>query len=163
MWHHFWQYRTRWQAWDYPQRGTTRFIDLHAEEINGGLLLPLHLGWWSFQPFNPPQIEPTYPDVMENLGARLIGWDAGISLTAGVDRATLRKTPLFQRAAGILRDLRGTAPRERCSMSPPKRNCASRQRIRALPRMPQARSGSGACNHTHRPWPSPSRGRFRGR
>ena len=18
MWHHFWQYRTRWQAWDYP-------------------------------------------------------------------------------------------------------------------------------------------------
>jgi len=77
MWHHFWQYRTRWQAWDYPQRGHLRFVDLHAEGVNGGLLLPLHLGWWSFQSFNPPQIEPTYPEVMENVGARLVGWNAG--------------------------------------------------------------------------------------
>jgi len=103
MWHHFWQYRTRWQAWDYPQRGHKRFVDLHAQEVNGGLLLPLHLGWWGFQSFNPPQIEPTYPDVMENLGAKLIGWDAGISLTAGVNRDALRNTPLFQRAVDILR------------------------------------------------------------
>jgi hypothetical protein len=103
MWHHFWQYRTRWQAWDYPQRGHKRFIDLHAESVNGGLLLPLHLGWWGFQSYNPPQIEPTYPDVMENLGAKLIGWDAGISLTAGVDQKALRAAPLFQRAADLLR------------------------------------------------------------
>ncbi len=103
MWHHFWQYRTRWQAWDYPQRGHARFIDLHAAAINGGLLLPLHLGWWGFQTFNPPQIEPTYPDVIETLGARLIGWDAGISLTAGIDREALRTTPLFRRAVDTLR------------------------------------------------------------
>jgi hypothetical protein len=103
MWHHCWQYRTRWQAWDYPQRGHERFIDLHAEGVNGGLLLPLHLGWWGFQSFNPPQIEPTYPDVIENLGARLVGWDAGISLTAGIDRETLRSTPLFGRAVDTLR------------------------------------------------------------
>jgi hypothetical protein len=103
MWHHCWQYRTRWQAWDYPQRGHERFIDLHAEGVNGGLLLPLHLGWWGFQSFNPPQIEPTYPDVIENLGARLVGWDAGISLTASIDRETLRSTPLFGRAVETLR------------------------------------------------------------
>jgi len=103
MWHHFWQYRTRWQAWDYPQRGHKRFIDQHAAEVNGGLMLPLHLGWWGFQSFNPPQIEPSYPDVIEHLGARLIGWDAGISLTAGVNRDALRKTPLFQRAVDTLR------------------------------------------------------------
>ncbi|MHC4074319.1 MAG: hypothetical protein ACYTGS_20220, partial [Planctomycetota bacterium] len=54
MWHHFWQFRTRWQAWDYPQRGHKRFIDTHAASVNGGLLLPLHLGWWNFQHFNPP-------------------------------------------------------------------------------------------------------------
>ncbi|MEK7706593.1 MAG: hypothetical protein AAB380_01175, partial [Verrucomicrobiota bacterium] len=77
MWHHFWQYRTRWQAWDFPRRGQKRFIDLHAAEDNGGLLLPLHLGWWGFWSFSLPQIEPTYPDVMEYLGAKLIGWDAG--------------------------------------------------------------------------------------
>lgn len=103
MWHHFWQYRTRWQAWDYPQRGHKRFLDLHAEAVNGGLLLPLHLGWWNFQSFNPPQIEPTYPDVIECLGARLVGWDAGISLTGGVDREQLRKVPLFRRAVDTLR------------------------------------------------------------
>jgi hypothetical protein len=103
MWHHFWQYRTRWQAWDYPQRGHRRFIDLHAEGVNGGLLLPLHFGWWNFQSFNPPQIEPTYPDVIECLGARLIGWDAGISLTGGVDREQLKQVPLFRRAVDTLR------------------------------------------------------------
>jgi len=103
MWHHFWQYRTRWQAWDYPQRGHKRFIDLHAEAVNGGLLLPLHLGWWNFQHFNPPQVEPTYPDVIEYLGAKLIGWDAGISLTGGIDRARLSAVPLFGRAVDILR------------------------------------------------------------
>jgi len=103
MWHHFWQYRTRWQAWDYPQRGHRRFIDLHAEAVNGGLLLPLHLGWWNFQSFNPPQIEPTYPEVMEQLGARMIGWDAGISITGGVDRNQLRNVPLFRRGVDILR------------------------------------------------------------
>lgn len=103
MWHHFWQYRTRWQAWDYPQRGHKRFIDLHADSVNGGLLLPLHLGWWNFQQFNPPQVEPTYPDVIEYLGAKLIGWDAGISLTGGIDHVRLSAVPLFGRAVDILR------------------------------------------------------------
>lgn len=103
MMHHFWQYRTRWQAWDYPQRGQQRFIDLHAADCNGGMLLPLHLGWWNFQSFDPPQIEPTYPEVMAQLGARLIGWDAGVSLTASVSREALRNTPLFQRAVDILK------------------------------------------------------------
>lgn len=103
MWHPFWQYRTRWQAWDFPRRGHKRFIDLHAAGVHGGLLLPLHLGWWSFQTFDPPQTEPTYPDVIEHLGARLIGWDAGVSLTTSVQPGALRETPLFARAADILR------------------------------------------------------------
>ena len=103
MWHHFWQFRTRWQAWDYPRRGHKRFIDIHAASVNGPLLLPLHLGWWNFQEFNPPQVEPTYPDVIEYLGARLIGWDAGISLTGAINRDRLEAVPLFRRAVDILR------------------------------------------------------------
>jgi hypothetical protein len=103
MWHHCWQYRTRWQAWDYPQRGHQRFIDIHAAGVNGGLLLPLHLGWWNFQSFDPPQIEPSYPEVIEYLGAKLIGWDAGISLTGAIDRERLRTVPLFRRDVDILR------------------------------------------------------------
>ncbi|MHC4560740.1 MAG: hypothetical protein ACYS80_25960, partial [Planctomycetota bacterium] len=103
MWHHFWQFRTRWQAWDYPQRGHKRFIDMHAASVNGGLMLPLHLGWWNFQQFNPPQVEPSYSDVIEYLGAKLIGWDAGISLTGAIDRDRLATVPLFRRAVDILR------------------------------------------------------------
>ena len=103
MWHQFWQYRTRWQAWDFPRRGHERFIDLHAAGVNGGLMLPLHLGWWSFNAFSPPQVEPTYPEVIDYLGARLIGWDAGISLAGGVDRDQLRTVPLFRRDVDRLR------------------------------------------------------------
>ncbi len=103
MWHHFWQYRTRWQAWDYPQRGHKRFIDLHAQAVHGGLLLPLHLGWWNFQTFDPPQVEPTYPDVIEYLGAKLIGWDAGISLAGSIAPQRLKDAPLIRRAVDILR------------------------------------------------------------
>jgi hypothetical protein len=103
MWHHFWQYRTRWQAWDYPQRGHKRFIDIHAAAVNGGLLLPLHLGWWNFQHFDPPQVEPSYLDVIEYLGAKLIGWDAGISLTGSINPERLNDVPLFRRTVDILR------------------------------------------------------------
>ena len=103
MWNHFWQYRTRWQAWDCPQRGHKRFIDLHVKTVNSGLLLPLHLGWWDFKKYNPPQTEPTYPDVIEYLGAKLIGWDAGVSLVSAIDQDRLRAVPLFQRVVDILR------------------------------------------------------------
>jgi hypothetical protein len=103
MWHHFWQYRTRWQAWDYPRRGQKRFIDIHAATVNGGLLLPLHLGWWNFHSFDPPQVEPSYSDVVEYLGAKLIGWDAGISLTGAINQESLKAVPLFRRAVDTLR------------------------------------------------------------
>ena len=111
MWHHFWQFRSRWQAWDYPNRGHKRFLDQHAASVNGGLLLPLHFGWWNFQVFNPPQVEPSFPDVIEYLGCKLIGFDAGISLTGAIDRESLTKIPAYQRAVAILKtyeDLRRT-------------------------------------------------------
>ena len=97
MWHHFWQYRSRWQAWDYPNRGHKRFIEIHADTVDGGLMLPLHLGWWNFQHFNPPQIEPCHTDIIDYLGCRLIGYDAGLSLTGGVSRDRLESVPLFKR------------------------------------------------------------------
>lgn len=103
MWHHIWKLRTRWQAWDYPTRGHKRFIDVHAETVNGGLLLPLHLGWWNFLTWDPPQTEPTYPDVIEYLGCKLIGFDAGISLTGAINKENLKKNPAFQRLVGILK------------------------------------------------------------
>ena len=102
MWHHMWNFRTRWQAWDYPNRGHKRFIDMHASAVNGGLLLPLHFGWWNFQHFSPPQIEPSFTDVIEYLGCKMIGHNAGLSLTGAVNKENLRTIPAYRRLVDLL-------------------------------------------------------------
>ncbi|MBI5010246.1 MAG: hypothetical protein HZB98_11500, partial [Bacteroidia bacterium] len=38
MAHHWWHYRSRWQAWDRPVRGYKRFIDIHSAVIKTGRL-----------------------------------------------------------------------------------------------------------------------------
>ncbi len=138
MSHHWWHYRSRWQAWDRPVRGYKRFIDIHAAAIksprlfltpeiksneyehglwrghtpviekyagieNGGLLLPLHLGWWGNQTWNPPQVEPTFTDDVEYLCCKMLGNNAGVSMLGGVDQKTLIDNPLFGRLVDIMR------------------------------------------------------------
>jgi len=138
MSHHFWHYRSRWQAWDRPVRGYKRFIDIHSAAIksarlflppkirsneyehglwrghtpvinkyapadNGGLLLPLHLGWWGNQTWNPPQVEPTFPDDIEYLCCKMIGNNAGLSMLGGVDEKNLEANPLFRRLIAIIK------------------------------------------------------------
>lgn len=127
MYHHWWHFRSRWQAWDRPVRGYKRFIDIHAAAIkteehehglwrgytplinqyapaeNGGLLLPLHLGWWGNQTWNPPQVEPTFPDDIEYLCCKMIGNNAGLSMLGGADKKTLDENPLFRRLIPIIR------------------------------------------------------------
>ena len=138
MSHHWWHYRSRWQAWDRPVRGYKRFIDIHLASIKasglflpdkiesnewehgrwpghsplidkyaavekGQILLPLHLGWWGNQTWNPPQTEPTFPDDIEYLGCKMIGNNAGMSQLGGVDKETLEEIPLFRQATDIIR------------------------------------------------------------
>ena len=138
MSHHWWHYRSRWQAWDRPVRGYKRFIDIHLASIKasglflpdkiesnewehgrwpghsplidkyaavekGQILIPLHLGWWGNQTWNPPQTEPTFPDVIEYLGCKMIGNNAGLSQLGGVDKKTLEEIPLFRQATDIIR------------------------------------------------------------
>jgi hypothetical protein len=138
MSHHWWHYRSRWQAWDRPVRGYKRFIDIHLASIkasglflpgrirsnewehgrwpghsplidkyagieNGQIMLPLHLGWWGNQTWNPPQVEPTFSDDIEYLGCKMIGNNAGFSQLGGVDKKTLDEIPLFRRCAEILK------------------------------------------------------------
>ena len=132
MQHHWWHYRSRWQAWDRPVRGYKRFVDIHSAAIksarlflplkiksneyehglwrghtplidkyapveNGGLLLPLHMGWWGNQTWNPPQVEPTFPDDIEYLCCKMIGNNAGLSMLGGVDEKNLDANPLLRR------------------------------------------------------------------
>jgi hypothetical protein len=138
MSHHWWHYRSRWQAWDRPVRGYKRFVDIHLAAIktprlflpsviksnenehglwrghkplidkyaavqNGSMLLPLHLGWWGNQTWNPPQVEPTFPDDIEYLCCKMLGNNAGISMLGGVDETNLNANPLFRRLAGLIR------------------------------------------------------------
>lgn len=138
MSHHWWHYRSRWQAWDRPVRGYKRFIDIHSAAIksmnlstpveyrpnefehgmwrghtpmidrysparNGSLLLPLHLGWWGNQTWNPPQVEPTFPDDVEYLCCKMIGNNAGISMLGGAEKKNLYENPLFARLVSIIR------------------------------------------------------------
>ena len=127
MSHHWWHYRSRWQAWDRPVRGYKRFIDIHSAAIksdeydhglwrghrpcieklapaeNGGLLLPLHFGWWGNQTWNPPQVEPTFPDIIEYLCCKMIGNDAGLSMLGGVDKKALEERPLFKKIIAIVK------------------------------------------------------------
>ena len=138
MSHHWWHYRSRFQAWDRPVRGYKRFIDIHSAAIksvrlfltqkiksnenehglwrghtplinkyapveNGGLLLPLHLGWWGNQTWNPPQVEPTFPDDVEYLCCKMIGNNAGVSMLGGVDEKNLDANPLFRRLIAIIK------------------------------------------------------------
>ncbi|MGV8135717.1 MAG: hypothetical protein AB2L20_10915 [Mangrovibacterium sp.] len=127
MTHHWWHYRSRWQAWDRPVRGYKRFIDIHTAAIktneyehglwkghlplinryakveNGGLLLPLHLGWWGNQTWDPPQIEPTFPDDVEYLCCKMIGNDAGLSMLGGADKKTVEETPLLGRLFPLIK------------------------------------------------------------
>ena len=138
MSHHWWHYRSRWQAWDRPVRGYKRFEDIHSAAIksgrlflppkiksneyehglwrghtplinkyaaveNGGLLLPLHLGWWGNQTWNPPQVEPTFTDDIEYLCCKMIGNNAGLSMLGGVDKKTLDENPGFKRLIPIIK------------------------------------------------------------
>jgi hypothetical protein len=138
MAHHWWHFRSRWQAWDRPVRGYKRFIDIHLASVKasalflpetiksnewehgrwpghsplidkyatldkGQILLPLHLGWWGNQAWNPPQVEPTFPDDIEYLCCKMIGNNAGFSQLGGIDDETLRDIPLFRRSSEIIR------------------------------------------------------------
>lgn len=99
----WWHYRSRWEAWDTPVRGYKRFIDIHCAAINGGLLLPLHLGWWLNHTWDPPQTETTFTDDIEYLGCKMIGNNAGLSLLGGTEKKELDKKPAFKRLNDIIR------------------------------------------------------------
>ncbi len=103
MEHHWWHYRSRWQAWDAPHRGYKRFIDFHSAAINAGYLLPLHLGWWRNFTWDPPQTDVTFTDDVEYLGSKMIGNNAGLSMTSVPDKKMLDEYPSYRRLNAIIR------------------------------------------------------------
>lgn len=127
MSHFWWHYRSRWQAWDVPRRGYKKFVDIHvsslkSEEVdhgywrghtpqfnryapltNGGLLLPLHLGWWQHFTWDPPNTEFLFPDDVEYLGCKMIGNNAGLSMSSGYQKKDIEENPSFKRLNAIIK------------------------------------------------------------
>lgn len=127
MSHFWWHYRSRWQAWDVPRRGYKKFVDIHASSLkseeedhgywrghtpqfnryaqltNGGLLLPLHLGWWQHFTWDPPNTEFLFPDDVEYLGCKMIGNNAGLSMSSGYQKKDIEENPSFKRLNTIIK------------------------------------------------------------
>lgn len=127
MSHHWWHYRSRWQAWDTPRRGFKRFIDIHSAAIkteeyehgywrghtplinkfapieNGGLLLPLQLGWLLYFTWDPPNTERTFPDDIEYLCCKMIGNNAGLALLGGFEKKEIELNPSFKQLNAIIK------------------------------------------------------------
>ncbi|NLV73361.1 MAG: hypothetical protein GXY52_01560 [Chloroflexi bacterium] len=103
MWHQMWNLRSRYRAWDFPVRGYKRFLDIHLEEITASLQLPLHLGWWNFHTAKYPQIEVHGMDVMDYLGCKMVGHNAGLAINTAVSQEALQATPLYGKLVERLR------------------------------------------------------------
>ncbi|MDI6827605.1 MAG: hypothetical protein QME62_03865 [Armatimonadota bacterium] len=102
--HHLWYVRSRIGAWDHPTRSHKRFIDLHCLDNEKGkrMFMPVHLGWWHVITGEGPNViqnERTYPDDIEYLLCKAMGYDASLSLT-GFGPAT----PGYQRLATLFRN-----------------------------------------------------------
>ncbi|MDO5553987.1 MAG: hypothetical protein Q4G68_09500 [Planctomycetia bacterium] len=128
MVHHWWHYRSRYQAWDSPNKGYKRFMDIHIASMKAGeeyqhgcwsghlpqiqrygsmkgssLFLPLQLGWWNMLTWGGPKRDPLYCDDMEYVCCKMIGNNAGLSTNCNLSRALLDQTPAFARLATMIR------------------------------------------------------------
>jgi len=103
--HHLWFVRSRMGAWDTPNRGHKRYVDIHCA-VNANLdrqFLPGHLGWWAVKTWTGHQDEPTFADDMEYLLCKCMGHDVGFSIAAGLTPDVFKSNPFYQRMAGMMR------------------------------------------------------------
>ena len=79
--YHSWTFHSRIGAWDHPNWGLKKFVDIHCkanEEYRTGSLLPAQLGWWAI--LGPS--ENTYaelPDEVEYLCCKALAYDMPMS------------------------------------------------------------------------------------
>ncbi len=102
--HHLWYVRSRYCAWDHPNRAHKKFIDIHvaANNDNRRIFMPGHLGWWAVKTWDGTQHEPTYADDIEYLCCKCLGTDTGFSVMH-VNPQTIVQVPAYQRLAPIMR------------------------------------------------------------
>ena len=79
--YHSWPFHSRIGAWDYPNWGLKRFVDVHCratEDYRRAALLPAQLGWWAI--LGPSRDQPAeFPDEIEYLCCKSLALDAPMS------------------------------------------------------------------------------------
>jgi hypothetical protein len=102
--HHLWYVRSRYCAWDHPNRAHKKFIDLHCEanETSRRMFMPGELGWWALKNWSGPQTEPTFADDVEYLMCKCLGTDTGFALM-GITPDNVSGVPALPRLAGIIK------------------------------------------------------------
>jgi hypothetical protein len=102
--HHLWCIRSRYVAWDHPNRSYKRFVDLHcvANEESRRMFLPGELGWWALKDWTGAQTEPTFADDIEYLLAKGLATDTGFALM-GIDPKSAAAKPALPRMAELIR------------------------------------------------------------
>lgn len=121
MIHHWWHYRSRYQAWDMLSRGYKRFLDIHIASMKAGeeyqhgswggywpeierfapmkdlgLYLPLQIGWWRFNSWRSPKHDAMFLDDIEYVCCKMIGNNAGLSLINAIDAKTQEAYPIYR-------------------------------------------------------------------
>lgn len=102
--HHLWCVRSRYCAWDHPNRNYKRFVDIHRRdnEESFRMFLPGELGWWALKNWTGPQVEPTYADDIEYLMSKCLATDTGFALM-GIDPANAKSIPSLPRLGAIIK------------------------------------------------------------
>lgn len=102
--HHLWCVRSRYCAWDHPNRSHKKFIDLHCQdnEDSRRMFLPGELGWWALKNWSGAQDERTFPDDIEYLMAKALATDTGFALM-GIDPRSAKASPALPRLASIIK------------------------------------------------------------
>ncbi len=102
--HHLWCVRSRYCAWDHPNRNYKRFVDIHRldNEDSFRMFLPGELGWWALKNWTGPQVEPTYADDIEYLMTKCLATDTGFALM-GIDPNNAKNIPSLPRLGAIIK------------------------------------------------------------
>lgn len=103
--HHLWYVRSRMGAWDVPARGAKPFIDMHTlvNEVSARQYLPTNLGWWGAFNWAGIQPERTFPDILEYLCGKCIGYDSSLSLLVGFSPEEYASSDNTRRLAAMIK------------------------------------------------------------
>ena len=101
--HHLWYVRSRYCAWDHPNRSHKRFIDIHLRdnEQSRQMFMPGEFGWWALKSWAGAQSEPTFADDVEYLMGKCLGTDTGMAMM-GIEPTNVGSIPALPKLADII-------------------------------------------------------------